>query len=300
MIKTLLILITLTFFSFAHGQLTYEIKSYHYPTQLEADKVKEYSQSVTLQVCCEFPTMNQAKRLKGLNLEHFIVKASHFPSQDQINILEFLNTKYSIILDEVFPSNTDINVLNKSTINLITIFSRDFPTLGEVNAFNNIKVPLRFNITKKEYPLPRHMKVIKKFNTNFNIAFYNKALPGPGYANFFNALKTKKTFVAIKHFPWGDDAIGVNKLTNSSIEVMPSEYLMPQDLPIMNNFEILPTVYLENEYSLDHRLLNLIKQLNAKQIILDDSGYGELLSDHYTSMALGINKNIVFRFSDYH
>ena len=61
--------------------------------------------------------------------------------------------------------------------------------MGEALAFNGFDLNLRININHKEYPLPRHMKVLKVLKHSFTVAFKNHVLPGIGYANFFNSLK---------------------------------------------------------------------------------------------------------------
>ena len=198
-------------------------------------------------ICCRYPTEEEVHLLNKLNLKFLNIEAGFFPSQEEMNILNQYSGEYSIELREVFPSEVDFKRLNSSKIKQLIINSRDFLTLGEAVAFNNFDINVRININHNEYPLPKHMKILKLLNSHFTVAFKNRALPGVGYANFFNALKTKKVFTSVDKFPYGEDYLGVNSLTNSTIEILSNEYLYFLDVDQINKMNASKIVNLGDQ-----------------------------------------------------
>ena len=95
-----------------------------------------------------------------------------------------IDTKVTIEVSEVFPNSMDHKIVNESNIDLLIINSFDFPTANEVSTIINLKKDVRFNITRREYPLPRHMKHIKNLNKDFTVGFYNPVPPAQDMQNF--------------------------------------------------------------------------------------------------------------------
>ena len=293
--------ISLSFFLWQNVYaIDYKIESYYYPSSKEAQKIKSYPYETTLMVCCHYPDQIESINLKSAGIKKLIIKGGHFPSLLQIKRLESLKIPYEIILEEVFPSTQNINHLNNSTVSKLTVFSQDFPTLGEVQAFNQLKINFRFNITKNFYPLPEHMIVINQFNPNFTVAFYNEVPPGPGYANFFNNLRTHKIFVITKKFPYGMDYVGLNLLTNSAVEFLPEERIMPQDLPILNAVDIKSSLWLTNPEPINDQILLLIQNLDLERIVITDSGTGNLMSSEFIHLIQNSLSPITLKFFHYH
>lgn len=253
--------------------LEYHFNLDTYPTPSESMNYIK-ADPVNFNVCCRYPNEDEIKLLNELNLKSLNIQAGFFPSEGEMNILNQYSGKYSIELSEVFPSEADFKRLNPSKISQLIINSRDFLTLGEAVAFNNFKINVRVNINHKEYPLPKHMKILKLLNSHFTVAFKNRVLPGVGYANFFNALKTKKVFTSVDKFPYGEDYLGVNSLSNSTIEIFSNEYLYLQDVDQINKMKISKVIHLGDQSPYTGVTIDLIKNIEANKVYLkgfDDS-----------------------------
>ena len=267
------VLILGAFFVFSDTKaLEFEYELSSYPTKENINNFIK-SDPVSIKVCCRYPSQSEIETLNKLNLRMLKITAGFFPSEDEMNILNKYIGEYSISLSEVFPSKKDFLRMNNSNISELIINSIDFLTMGEVKAFNNFDINLRVNINHQEYPLPRHMKVLKLLKSKFTVAFRNHALPGIGHANFFNALKTKKIFTAINKFPYGEDYIGVNALSNSVIEISPDEYLYPQDVEQINKMNKTKDIYLGNQAPFSSFTIDLIKSISANKVYV--KGFGE-------------------------
>jgi hypothetical protein len=258
------ILFLLTFFNDASA-LEYNFNRYNYPTKNELGSLIK-SDPVSLTICCSYPSKEDVSVLNSINLKALFINAGFFPSKEEIKLLDLLNTPYSIELSEVFPSSLHFSLMNNSNIKQLIINSKDFLTMGEVAAFNNFKIPTRININHSEYPLPRHMRVIKQLKPEIIVGFKNNVPPGPGYANFFNDLKNAKVFNIKKQFLYGDDHIGINLLTRSSIELSPDEYIRPQDIRSINNIKLNKNLFLGDQRPYTKETINLIKSIEAESV----------------------------------
>ena len=279
--KYLLIISLMAYGSFALSK-TLTFKTFSYPNAQEVEMLKVHDTGINLEVCCYYPDLYDYMQLKKLNLQTIKITSGYFPTKYQMNILDRLvGTKVIIEVSEVFPNERDHQIINNSNIDNLIINSFDFPTADEVQTYNKFKKNLRFNITKREYPLPRHMKHIKKLNKDFTVGFYNPVPPGPGYANFFNDLKTNKVFVIVDKFPYGMDHVGINMLTKSKIEIMANERLMPQDVETMNKIELDSLVVLKDQYPLNEEFFSSMLSIEKMNIVIEDNGAGSLLSEEY-------------------
>ena len=281
LIKQFIVISMLCYASLGFSK-TLTFKSAYYPTTEEVTQLISHGGEISMEICCYYPDMYDYMRLKKLNLKSLKVTAGYFPTKYQMNLLDRLSdTKVSIEVSEVFPNEMDHRILNESNVDLVIINSNEYPTAEEVGTYNKIKKNVRINFLHREYPLPKHMKHIKKLNNDFTVAFFNKVPPGPGYANFFNDLKTNKVFVIIEQFPYGMDAVGINMLTKSKIEVIPNEKLMPQDVEILNQIKLETMVSLKDQYPLNEEFFNSLLSIEGKLIKLEDNGTGDLLDDQY-------------------
>tara|TARA_B100000886_G_scaffold276045_1_gene199985 strand:- start:363 stop:1235 length:873 start_codon:yes stop_codon:yes gene_type:complete len=268
-------------------------KSFNYPNSSEVEALKRHNVKVNLEVCCFYPDLYDFMQLNKLNPASLKITSGYFPTKYQMNILDrLIGTKVIIEVSEVFPNELDHRIINESSIDQLIINSFDFPTAGEVNTYNQFKKNVRFNITKREYPLPRHMKHIKNLKNDFTVGFYNPVPPGPGYANFFNDLKTNKVFVIVDKFPYGMDAVGINMLTKSKIEIRPNERLMPQDLEVINAIRLESLVVLTDQYPLDNEFFKNLLSIKNKNIQLQDNGTGDLLNDEYDEVFSQIDTDL--------
>tara|TARA_B100000925_G_scaffold8886_1_gene6356 strand:- start:19314 stop:20195 length:882 start_codon:yes stop_codon:yes gene_type:complete len=270
-------LLIFLFFVFVNqvSALEFHYNLFNYPTESEISNYLK-NDPVNLEVCCRYPTKSEVMILNSLKLSSLKIKAGFFPSKVEMSALNNYKGEYSIELSEVFPSDEDYTRLNNSTVSQLIINSRDFLTMGEATAFNGFDLNLRININHREYPLPRHMKVLKVLKSNFIVAFKNQVLPGVGYANFFNALKTKKVFTSIEKFPYGDDYRGVNALTNSSVEILSNEYLFYQDVDQINKMKISKIVYLDDQSPYTGSTIDLIKKIEAEKVYI--TGFDDTLN----------------------
>jgi len=259
-----------------------------------------YDQDIVLDVCCRYPTKREILNVKKSGAKKLIVRGGHFPSIDQIKTIESIGIEYEILLSEVFPSDQNIIDINNSKISQLIIFSKDFPYLGEVQAFNKFSKNVRFNMTKGTFPTMEHMIVIRQFKPEITVGFYNKVPPGPGYANFFNDLNTKKVFVITEQFPYGMDAVGLNMLTNSRVEIMPEERLMSQDVPIINEIKLSTIVNLKNPYPVNNEFISLVKKVHVDKITIEDSGDGDLMSPRMTEMIENSFSPVTIKFFDFY
>ena len=254
---------------------------YGYPNKAEAEKLMAHDREVSLSVCCYYPDIYDYVQLKKINLKQLKITAGYFPTKAEMDVLDRLKANVIIEVSEVYPNSMDHRIVNESNLSQLIINSYDFPTHSEVMTYNQFKKNVRLNITRREYPLPKHMKHIKKLKEDFTVGFYNPVPPGPGYANFFNDLKTNKVFVIVDKFPYGMDAVGINMLEKSQIEIRPDERLMPQDVKIMNEIKIETLVVLHDQLPIDEDFLSSLVSIEGKKIILEDNGSGELLKPHY-------------------
>lgn len=270
-------LLIFLFFVFVNqvSALEFHYNLFNYPTESEISNYLK-NDPVNLEVCCRYPTKSEVIILNSLKLNSLKIKAGFFPSKVEMSALNNYKGEYSIELSEVFPSDEDYTRLNSSKVSQLIINSRDFLTMGEAMAFNGFDLNLRININHREYPLPRHMKVLKVLKSSFTVAFKNHVLPGVGYANFFNDLKTKKVFTSIEKFPYGDDYRGVNALTNSSVEILSNEYLFYQDVDQINKMKISKIVFLDDQSPYTGSTIDLIKDIEAEKVYI--TGFDDTLN----------------------
>ena len=247
-------------------EVQYELPSYPNRDQISAFKNED---GVSFKFCCYYPSKSEVLVLNSISPGHIHIKAGFFPSMSEIEALNQITGGYSIEVSEVFPGPEDYSNINNSNIKELIINSSDFITKGEAVAFNGFDVNVRLNINHKEYPLPRHMKILRLLNKNITIGFKNDVPPGIGYANFFNNLNLKKVFNITNKFPYGDDAIGINGLTQSRIEISPEERLMPQDLPVLNDIKLDKNIYLKDQRPYTNELIQRINSINASNIYID-------------------------------
>lgn len=261
---------------------TLTFRSFYYPTANDVEILNAHKSDINLEVCCFFPNLYDFVQLNKLNVSSLKIMAGAFPTSYDMKMLDRLvGTKIIIEVSEVFPSEYDHQIINKSNIDELIINSKDFPTIEEVQAYNGFKKHVRLNILRREYPLPRHMKNIKKLKQEFTVGFYNPVPPGIGYANFFNDLKTNKVFVIVDKFPYGDDYKGINSLTNSKIEIRPYERLMPQDVEQINKIKLESLVVLKDQDPLNDEFFKRMLSISDKKIELEDNGSGDLLNEEY-------------------
>lgn len=278
--------------------LDYLYKTSHFPSEFDLMTLKSKKKNIILDVDSYYPTESEITVLKQLKLKHLTVHAGHFPTKNQIQLLDSLNTSYDIIVSEVFPSTKEIAEINSSKINSLVVRSWDFPTTGEVEIFNKINIPFTFEILRSDLPLPEHMVVIKQFKPEATIAFNHSMVPGPGYANFFNSLKSFKHF-KVNEMPYGKDYIGANSLKRSSFEVSTIKRPMKYESKVINKFNVAPTMNFERAYPFDQEVLIVIQQFKTNKTIINDDGNGELLKSIIESMFIDTN-NIVFTFNEFH
>ena len=276
---------------------TFTFKSFYYPNADDVVKLKAYDAELNLEVCCYFPDMYDYMHLKKLNLKKLKITAGYFPTSFQMKLLDRLSeTKIEIEVSNVFANEMDHQIINNSKLASLIINSDEYLTKEEVDSYNHFKKDVRINILKREYPLPKHMKFLKMLNPKFTVGFFNKVPPGPGYANFFNDLKMNKVFVIVEQFPYGMDAVGINMLTQSKIEIMADEKLMPQDVEIINQIKIESTILLKDQYPLNDEFFNSLLGIKGKIISLEDNGTGDLLTDKYDEILSQSESEISFKF----
>ena len=294
--KYLMIVSLMAYGSFGFSE-TLTFKSFSYPTSQDVTKLQAHEGSINLEICCSYPDLYDYMKLNKLNINELKITAGFFPTKYQMDILDRLSeAKVIIEVSEVFPGPMHHRVINESNIHQLIINSYDFPTAQEVNTYNQFKKQFRLNITKREYPLPRHMKHIKKLKEEFTVGFYNPVPPGPGYANFFNDLKTNKVFVIVEQFPYGMDAVGINMLKKSKIEIRPDERLMPQDVEVLNEIKLESTVVLKDQAPLDTEYFDSLLKIESKKIELHDDGTGELMSEEYDEIFSQIPQELGLTF----
>ncbi len=275
-------------------------KSPSYPSLKEARTMGQRSEANVLDVGYYYPSMKDVEALKAAKLSKIMISAGHFPDAQELAVLETLKIPYVLILDEVFPSDDDIARLNKSSITQLHIIFRDFPTMGEVLAYNQFTIPLRFDCLLMRLPSVEEMAVINSFKSETTVGFYNRMVPGPGQAAFFNNLNTKKVFVVMDQYPWGMDAEGFNLLENASLEIHPNEPLMPQDVAILNQFNVAPFISMRDVLPMTNQWLESFKAIKASKIVIQDDGTGELLKQEYTTTLAGSRSPVMFRFDSFH
>lgn len=291
----ILLLVLITTNAFA---LDFRYKVTNFPTEFDLISLKGHRNHIILDVDLYYPTPSDIAVLKQLNLKKLIVHAGHFPTKDQIGQLDALNTKYDIVISEVFPSIKEVTNINNSNINRLIIKSFDFPTLGEVQIFNKVKIPLTFEILRNDIPLPEHIVIIKKFKKEITIAFNHKMVPGPGYANFYNALKSYKHF-KVNEMPYGEDFIGANSLKRTTFEVSAPKRPLKYESIVINKFNIAPTINFENAYPYNKEVFEIIGIFKTNETIIKDNGSGILLNSIFESML--VNKaNVIFSFSQFY
>ena len=294
--KHLLIIGLLAYGSFGFSK-TLSFKTFSYPNAAEVGVLKSHDVPIELEVFGYYPDIYDYVQLNKLNLTELKIIAGYFPTKYQMDILDrLIKTKVTIEVSEVFPGPIDHQVINESNIELLVINSFDFPTAEEVGTYNKFKKGVRFNITRREYPLPKHMKHIKKLNKEFTVGFYNPVPPGPGYANFFNDLETNKVFVIVDQFPYGMDAVGINMLTKSKIEIMANERLMPQDVEVMNQIRLESHVVLVDQYPLNEEFFSSMLSIESMSIELLDNGSGDLLSEEYDDFFSKMSTSLMLKF----
>jgi len=287
--------------------LDYKVSLYHSPNKDEVTKLNGYPGKIQLAICCEYPTQEDLANIKAVKLSKLVIQSGHFPTISQIKVMAALiqdkGIPVEIMLDEVFPSDIEIANINKLAISKLMITSRDWPMPGEVEFLNKLTIPVRFQITKKEWPRKEHMIIMQKIKPEITVGFTHRMVPGIGYADFFNGLKTKKVFVVEEQFPYGEDPIGMNALKDSDVEIAPIEKLMPQDIVTLNKFTVPMKINLVNSWPLDQDFFNLVGQIKAvqiKEIEIKDPGYGDLLKDSYVRAATNIesiNSNLLIVYS---
>ena len=276
---------------------TLTFRSFSYPNAAEVETLKLHNSAIKLEICCYFPDLKDYIELRKLKLSELRITSGYFPTKYQMDILDrLLDTKVTIEVSEVFPNSMDHQIINNSNLGHLIINSYDFPTAQEVETYNKFKKSVRFNITRREYPLPKHMKHIKKLKEDFTVGFYNPVPPGPGYANFFNDLKTNKVFVIVDKFPYGMDAVGINMLTKSKIEIRPNERLMPQDVKVINQIKLQSLIVLKDQYPLNEDFFSSMLSINGKKLELQDNGSGDLLNEEYDDEFSQLQNEVNLKF----
>lgn len=295
MVKLLMLICIFSMSSYASHY--YKVQSY--PTYEQAIKLSVKSQSSVLDICCHYPTDSQTQALRLTNAQKIIIRAGAFPSAEELKRVEAIGITYELILSEAFPSDQNIKLLNDAQIKKLTITSKDFPYLGEALAINKFKIPIRFDILKRELPTIEHMVVIRKFTSKVNVAFHNSKVPGPGHADFFNSMKASKTFVVHEQFPYGIDAMGLKDFSRSRVEITPDERLMPQDIPVLNQFTHKVNLELTEIWPLTSDLIRLVNQIEVEKIILQDDGVETLLKLN-SAATFGMSKSkIIYKFNKF-
>lgn len=290
--RYLLAVLALSIFIVNQAQaLTIRYEAFDYLNKNEIQKLKSLGEEIVLKVCCYYPTQSDLENLKQLSAKRIIIEAGHLPYKNEINILDKIGTKIEIHVAEIFPGNEDIVNLNASQIDQIKIISRDWPMLGEVTAFNQITRPLRFDILKKEWPTEEHMVVIRQFKEEIEVGFHTRMLPGPGYANFFNSLRSAKVFVQDEH-PWPMDPDYMALYDKTRIEVATYEFMYKRDLDIINRFENIIDVELFNAWPLNNEMMSNIKGFGGRKLLIHDDGYGNLLKKGILLKLKTANPNI--------
>lgn len=252
--------------------MDYQISLTSMPNQQELTKLKSLKGNVQLNLCCSYPSLAELQVLEKFNVKAIHITAGHYPTSNELLALEKSNLEYQITAEEAFPSQDEANRLNQSRIKLLTVSGRDFPTQGEIMAYNMFNIPFRLDMLKKEFPTYEHMIVIRQIKKQHSVAFYNPIPPGPGYADFFNALSAHKIFVITDKFPYGDDAVGINMLTNASVEIRPDQRLMPQDLPIINAINIKTIVALNDHWPVNQEYMSMLQAIKHKNLEIQDDG----------------------------
>jgi len=294
--KYLVILSLLAYGSFGFSK-TLTFKSFYYPTASDVDQLKAHDSDINLEVCCYYPSLSDYIQLNKLNIRSLKITAGTFPTSYEMKILDrLIGTKVIIEVSEVFPGSIDHQIINKSNIEELIINSYDFPTSDEVQAYNGFKKHVRLNILRRKYPLPKHMKHIKKLKKEFTVGFFNRIPPGIGYANFFNDLKTNKVFVIVEKFPYGTDYEGINLLTKSKIEIRANERLMPQDVEQINKIKIDSLVVLKDQYPLTDEFFQRMLSITDKKVELEDNGSGDLLNEEYDQFYSRAQNEVNLRF----
>ena len=242
-----------------------------FPSSDELVKL-ESLENISISICCSYPTQEQIESLNALSLSSMKLMVGHFPSVKEMTVLNAYRGNYILEMSEVFPSARDYQSLNTSKISQLVINSRDFLTRGEAQALNGFGINVRVNINHPEYPLPRHMKILKLLKKSFTVSFRNRVAPGIGYANFFNDLKTKKVFRVVNEYPYGEDYIGVNALENSTLEFFMDDYLTDLDVQQFNKMKIEKKLLLGNQMPYTSEKIKLINSIDKSQVYLDKNG----------------------------
>lgn len=278
--------------------LDYLYQTDHFPSEFDLISLKSRQNQMILDVDAYYPSTQEISVLRELNLKKLTIHAGHFPTKEQINELESLNTPYEIILSEVFPSLEEVKNINASKIERLIVLSQDFPTTGEVKIFNKLNIPFTFEILRNDMPLPEHMVVIKQFKKEITVAFNFEMVPGPGYAKFFNSLKTFKLF-KLNEMPYGEDYLGANSLEKANFEVTTNKRPMNYESIVINKFNIAPSINFSNVFPLNQEVISSINMFKTTKTLIQDSGYGELLNAKYQSM-ISNNNSLIFKFSKFH
>lgn len=293
-----LLLLSLALLASNAFALDFLYKTNHYPSDFDLIGLKVQKNNIILDVDSYYPTERELSTLKQINLKELTVHAGHFPTVEQITRLDSLGITYNIVLAEVFPSIEEIENINSSKINMLIVKSQDFPTTGEVEIFNKIKIPLTFEILRTDLPLPEHMIVIKQFKKEITLAFNHKMIPGPGYANFFNALRTFKVF-KVNEMPYGEDYIGANSLKRSSFKISTNSRPMNYETKVINKFNLAPSITFTNVFPFNQEVFNTIEMFKTNKTIIQDSGNGRLLSTIYEAMLVDTS-NVIFSFNQFY
>ena len=249
-----------------------------FPSSKELLKLKNNGQ-VAISICCSYPSKEQLNTLKTFKISIVKFRVGHFPSDLEMEALNSYQGSYSLEMSEVFPSKRDHKLINNSKITQLTINSRDFLTKGEAIAINGFGKNVRININHPEYPLPRHMRILKLLKKTFTVSFRNRVAPGIGYANFFNDLQTKKIFRIVNEYPYGEDYIGVNALTNSSLEFLMDDFLTELDVEQFNKMKIGKKLMLGNQLPYNNDKIELINSIEGSQVYLGTYGLTPMLLD---------------------